>query len=143
MLAVIYLLMACLAMSCGNDDEPNVQEQKVNLLTADTWVIDQVVSKSDGNLTEQYKDFAIAFLKKEASEFEGDYFIVDGGHAFQQATGKWRFSDDLTKLVLSDGKEIEFSLTAESLTLEFHVVPPNGRVGGLGGDFKFILKHRN
>lgn len=138
---LFVVLAALLIASCDKEKDVSPREQKITLLTADTWVTNQVLH-TDGDLTAKYKNFGIAFLKKQSSTFEGDYYIANGGYAFKETVGEWKFSDDLSKIVLSSGTEIDFTLTEQTLELKFFVAPGNGRVEGLNGNFTFILKKR-
>jgi hypothetical protein len=138
----ITVLATCLIFSCDKENEVSPREQKLELLTADAWITTQVLN-IDGDLTATYKNFSIAFLRKHGPDFEGDYYIANGGRAFKETMGEWKFNDDLTKIILSSGAEIEFTLTEDSLVLKFFVAPVNGRVEGLSGNFTFILKRRS
>lgn len=141
-----YLLFTIFAasvmMSCDKENEVNPREEKIGLLTGSAWVPTQVLN-TDGDLTARYKLFAIGFVKKEGSPFEGDYYIANGGEAFKETMGEWKFSDDLSKIILSSGTEIEFTLTEQTLELKFFVAPSDGRVKGISGNFTFILKKRD
>lgn len=128
---------------CSKDNEPSLKSQKIKLLASDVWVTESVLNSEDGDLTFQYTDFTIAFVKNGDAGFDGDYYLTGGGHAFPELTGKWKFSKDVTKLVLQNGREMGIMLTAGSLTLTFHMDASGGRTRGLGGDFIFNLKKQN
>lgn len=139
---ITILTIAFFMIACSKDKDPSAKDHLINLLTEDVWVTEQVLNSADGDVTGQYKDFTIVFLKNPNSGFVGDYYTDHGSYAFAEIAGKWRFDDVMERLILSDGKEIEFKLTNKSLTLEFNVASTNGRVRGLSGNFVFILKHR-
>lgn len=141
-ITTIVILTVCFITSCSKDD-PSAREKKRAMLTAGVWVTEQVLNSSDGDLTASYSGFSIVFLKGRDVAFEGDYFVHHGGHTFTEAAGQWKFSNDLKKLILSDGKEIDFTLTKESLTLYFFLEPTGGRLKGLSGNFTFVLKQQN
>jgi hypothetical protein len=140
------LLLALLALfgynQCAEDHHVTLKESQIRMLTSNVWIPALVENSSDGDLTFQYTDFAIAFIKSDKQGFDGDYYLSGGGNAFKELFGKWRFNDDLTKLVLQNGREMDLELSSNALTLSFYQAPVNGRVQGLSGVFTFHLKKR-
>lgn len=134
-LAVLSILAAC------KDDskEPSQEDVKTKMLTATAWSHAQV-THSDGDLSDQYADFAILFTSKPASDFDGSFAISNGGNAFSEISGQWKFNDDLTKIILNSGKEIYITLDESHLQLDFTVAAPGGKNAGLSGHFIFNLQ---
>ena len=135
------LLLLMLVMACGEDTESNPRAEMIDMLTASTWITESVMHSTDGDLTFQYEEFSITFMKNEASGFDGDYLVLNGGNAFPEPVGKWKFNDDLTQLIFSDGQELDIELTENSCIVDFFVAADGGRVTGLSGQFTFVLKH--
>jgi len=132
-------LLCLLSFSaCKEDDALNAHDQKVKTLTANTWG-NATVTHADGNLSSQYEDFAIVFNKNASAGFDGTYLIANGGYAFSEASGKWKFSDDLTQIILDSGKEMDAELSSTRLQLDFTVSSASGRAAGLSGHFVFDL----
>jgi len=126
--------------ACNNDDdELSAHDKKVNMLTANSWG-DATVTHADGDLSGQYEDFVIVFTKNSANGFDGTFVIAEGGYAFSEASGQWKFSDDLTQIVFDSGKEMDFELSDNNLELDFTVTAGSGRAAGLSGHFVFDLK---
>ena len=127
------------SLGACSDDEVNSHDQKVKILTASYWG-SPTVTHADGDLSDQYLDFVIVLNKNASDSFDGTYIIANGGYAFSETNGKWKLSDDLTKLVLDSGKEMSVEVSDQSLRLEFTVASTNGRIAGLSGNFVFELK---
>lgn len=125
--------------ACKDDNEVSAHDQNVNVITASTWG-DPTVTHPDGDLSDQYSDFIIAFTKKPADGFDGIFVIGNGSYAFPENSGKWKFSEDLTKIILDSGRELDVELSATNLNLDFIVTPEGGRIDGLSGHFTFDLK---
>jgi hypothetical protein len=137
---IAALLIVLSFGACSNDDEPNAHDKKVNMLTANSWG-EANVTHADGDLSGQYEDFVIVFNKNSSAGFEGTYVIANGGYAFSETNGKWKFSDDLKQIMLDSGKEMDFELSGNSLQLDFTVAAAGGgRAAGLSGHFVFDLK---
>jgi len=134
------LLPALLVISlaaCQHDDEESAYEKNVNALAATAWT-HPTVTNTDGDLTDSYANFAILFTKKEANGYAGTFVISNGGYAFSEVTGQWKFNDAVTELQFDSGKTMAFTLDDHHLSLEFTVAPPNGgRTDGLSGHFVF------
>ena len=131
-----------LAQMFACDDEVNPRSQDVQLITATPWSHASVINSTDGDLSDQYKNFVISFTNKAENGYEGTYVISNGGYAFPENTGKWKFHDELeNKIVFESGRQIQYDVTKESFQLDFTVAPPpGGRVDGLSGHFVFDLK---
>jgi hypothetical protein len=106
----------------------------------ETWGAPQVIHGIDGDLSDQYSDFAITFTQNPSDGYEGIFVVANGGYAFEEITGNWKFNDDLSEIILDSGKEMEFKLEENSLTLDFIVTNSGGRSNGLSGHFTFHLK---
>jgi hypothetical protein len=141
-LQLLFLVVMVQLIAC-KDDEPSTSDAKVEMLTAQTWGQPTVIHGTDGDLSDQYPDFAITFTNNPSAPFNGSYIVANGGHAFADATGKWKFNDDQTLIILGSGKEIAFELEATRLMLDFTVAESEGsggRSNGLSGHFTFELK---
>lgn len=132
--AAVFLFAAC------SDDDTNARTQHVKLLTEPTWSHAEVQHATDGDLSEQYKNFAISFTNSTGDGFDGSFIVANGGYAFPENTGKWKFNDDLDKIILNSGREIQFNVNENTLHLEFSIDAPGGRTNGLSGRFVFDLK---
>jgi hypothetical protein len=137
---ITLIAIAFTFLQCSKDDS-GVKEEKINMLTSGAWVPGSVINSEDGDLTSEYRDFTIIFLKTSDSLFDGDYYVSQGGRAFPESHGSWKFGSDLSALHFSDGREVELEVSNESLTLELNITPSGGRVKGLSGGFTFNLKH--
>lgn len=134
--AVLIILLTVVA--CSKDD-PSARDQKTQQLTAATWGT-PTVEHADGDLSGQYVDFAIKFNKNASGDFEGTYIIANGGYAFEETSGQWTLSDDLSRIILDSGKEMTAKINEKSLHIEFTSSSSNGRAEGLSGHFVFELK---
>jgi hypothetical protein len=130
-LVVLFQLSAC------KDDTQEVSshDQNVDMLTANP-----TVTHPDGDLSDQYENFVIIFTKKSAGGFDGDFLVANGGYAFPESLGSWKFNEDLTKIILDSGRELDVALSATHLNLDFIVTPEGGRIDGLSGHFTFDLQ---
>lgn len=135
--ALIALLFQFSA--CKDDNEISAHDQNVNTITASTWG-DPTVTHPDGDLSDQYTNFIIAFTNKPANGFDGDFVVGNGGYAFTENSGRWKFSEDLTQIILDSGRELDVELSSTNLNLDFIVTPEGGRINGLSGHFTFDLK---
>lgn len=135
---LIVLLIAFQVTACK--DEPNGNESKeIEMLTAHTWANAQV-THDDGDLSDQYENFAIVFTKNPASGFDGTFVVSNGGYAFSESSGLWKFNEDFSKIILNSGKEMDAEINEEQLLLEFAVAPETGRLMGTSGNFLFNLQ---
>lgn len=135
----LLLLTVLIGLGACKDDEPNKQDIMTDILTANVWGDATVTHEVDGDLSFQYEDFAIQFTKQAANGYNGSFLVSNGGSAFPDVTGKWKFNSELTKIIFDTGKEMDFTLTESKLTLEFTVSAMGGRVSGLDGHFIFEL----
>jgi hypothetical protein len=133
MLVSLVQLFAC-------DDDVNPKSKELRLLTAAPWSHASVTHATDGDLSDQYKNFVISFSEKAGDGFDGTYIISNGGYAFPENSGTWKFNDDLDEIILDSGKGMQFDVEENTLHLDFSVAHPGGRVGGLSGHFIFDLK---
>ena len=131
------LLMVFLSFAC--DDKPSKADVKTKMLTTKTWGHAQVIH-SDGDLSNQYENFAIGFTRNASKGFNGTFVISGGGYAFPETTGKWKFSADFNQIIFDNGKEIDIKLSADHLQLDFTVPAPGGKIAGLSGHFVFDLQ---
>jgi hypothetical protein len=135
----LIAIVALLQMSaCKDDSEVNLHNQSVAMLTAAAWGNPTVIHP-DGNLSDQYTDFIIAFTKKPADGFDGLFVVGNGGYAFRENSGKWKFSEDRTQIIFDSGRELDIALSSTHLKLDFIVTPEDGRINGLSGHFTFDL----
>jgi len=125
--------------ACKDDNELSPQVKNVSMLTATSWGNGTVIHAIDGDLSGQYTDFVINFSKNPSADFEGTYLVANGGYAFPETTGKWKFSEDLTKIIFDSGREFDFQLDENHLQLDFVVTLAGGRANGISGHFVFDL----
>lgn len=133
-LTVMFHLVGC------DDDEANSKSQDLRLLTSATWSHAEVKHATDGDLSQQYENFAISFSKNADAGYDGTFIVSNGGYAFPENTGKWKFSDDLKQIIFDSGRELQYQVNENSLHLDFSVPVPGGRTNGLSGQFVFDLK---
>lgn len=136
----ITILLALIQFSaCSDDDNGGSKNAKTTMLTKEPWAHAQV-SHTDGDLSSQYTNFVIVFTKNVSDGFDGTYVISNGRHAFTETSGKWKFNEDFSQIILDSGKEIDITLTEEQLTMDFIAPAPGGKVRGLSGHFIFELQ---
>jgi len=136
----IIVLLTLLQASGCHENEMSEKGKDVKLLTETPWSHSVVTHATDGDLSDQYESFAIAFTKNPADGFEGTFVISNGGYAFPENSGKWKFNDDLDRIIFDSGRELSYQLVEGILSLDFTVSAPGGRVSGLSGHFVFELK---
>ena len=135
------MLIGLAQMFACDDDNVSPRSQDVRSITATPWSHASVIHSTDGDLSDQYENFVMSFTKKAEGGFEGTYIISNGGYAFPENTGKWKFHDDLDRIVFDSGRQIQYDINGDVLHLDFTVPqPPGGRVSGLSGHFTFDLK---
>jgi len=139
-MTLTLLALVSLLVSCNNDDNVNPKSQEIVLIAATPWSHAEVVHATDGDLSDQYKNFAISFTKKAEDGYDGTFLISNGGYAFPENTGKWKFNDELNAIILDSGREIQYDVKEDALHLDFTVAAPGGRINGLSGHFVFDLK---
>ncbi len=137
---ILIAIVALFQLSSCKDDKVSGHDQNINLLTSSNWGNPTVINATDGDLSDQYTDFIMVFKNKSADGFDGTFVIGNGLYAFPETTGKWRFSEDLTKIIFDSGREIDFELSEKKLQLDFVVTPDGGRINGLSGHFTFDLQ---
>lgn len=137
---ITILLIALQLSGCGGDNEKSNKEVKTDMLTQSPWGHAQVTHSPDGDLSGQYENFSILFTDQSADGFDGTYFISNGGYAFSETTGNWKFNDALDQIILDSGKEMDMQLDEEHLQLDFVTAPPGGKAAGLSGHFTFDLQ---
>jgi hypothetical protein len=136
----LTILLALIQFSaCSDDNNGGSKSAKSTILTKEPWAHAQV-SHTDGDLSSQYTNFVIVFTKNASDGFDGTYVISNGGHAFTETSGKWKFSEDFSQILFDSGKEINIELTEDHLKLDFIAPPPGGKVAGLSGHFIFELQ---
>jgi hypothetical protein len=136
-LNIVSLIALVTFMSCDGNESPK-QDATTAMLTASSWG-SPTVAHSDGDLSDQYENFIIAFTSKATSGYNGTFIIANGGNAFSETSGLWKFNPGKTQIILDSEKEIDFFVTENSLQLEFTVTVPNGKTAGLTGHFVFEL----
>jgi hypothetical protein len=137
---IFPVLLVVILAACHSDDPESALEKNVNALTSTAWTHPTVTNSTDGDLSDSYAGFAILFTKQEANGFAGTFVISNGGYAFSEVTGKWKFNDALTELQFDSGKTMTFTVDEKHLSLDFTVAPPSGgRTDGLSGHFVFAF----
>ena len=134
MLVAYFMLASC------DDDEANPKSQELRLLTATPWSHAVVNHATDGDLSDQYETFAISFSKNVENGYDGTFIISNGGYAFPENTGRWKFNEQLDLIIFDSGREIQYQVDENSLHLDLSVDTPGGRTKGLSGHFVFDLK---
>ena len=134
------LLVLFYLSACNDDNELSKKEQYIEMLTTTSWAHAVVTHGTDGDLSDQYADFIIAFSKTSSTGYDGTFIVSNGGYAFPENAGKWKFNDNLTTITLDSGRELEFELSKTNLMLDFTVAPSGGRVEGISGQFTFELQ---
>lgn len=137
---ITALLIAFQLTGCGDDNEKSKKEMMTDMLTKSSWGHALVTHTPDGDLSEQYTEFAILFTNSPTEGFEGNFAISNGGYAFSETAGRWRFNDDLDTIILDSDKEMDFELDETHLRLEFVTTTPGGKMAGLSGHFVFDLQ---
>ena len=132
-------LILLLATACKDDDEPSAKDVKLNMLTVSPWAHAQV-THADGDLSSQYTEFVISFSKNSSNGYDGMYVISNGGYAFTEDGGHWKFNANLDQIILDSGKVMDFVLEENHLQLDFNVANPGGRIEGVSGHFVFDLQ---
>ena len=136
---ITALLFALHLSGCSDDSEKGKQDEMTKMLTASGWG-HASVTHSDGDLSDQYTHFSILFTDKKSGSSDGTYFISNGGHAFSETTGTWKFSDDQSQIILDSGKTMDIQLDDTHLQLDFTTGNPAMRTMGLSGHFIFDLQ---
>jgi len=133
-MVVVLLVAGC------DDDDGNAKSQNMKFLTGATWSHAEVQHATDGDLSDQYENFAISFTSDGGDGFDGTFIIANGGYAFPENAGKWKLNDQLDRIIFDSGRQIQFDVVENSLHLEVNVDAPGGRTNGLSGHFVFDLK---
>ena len=135
---VIILLIAFQLTACKDESDENGNEE-IKMLTANTWANAQV-THDDGDLSDQYENFAIVFTDNPSNGFDGTFVVSNGGYAFPESSGLWKFNDDFSKIILSPEKEMDVELSKDHLRLQFSVAAESGKLTGTSGNFMFDLQ---
>jgi hypothetical protein len=138
-LNIVSFIVITTLMSCGDSGETPKQDGTTTLLTASSWG-NAEVTHSDGDLSDQYENFMIVFTSNASSGYNGTFIVANGGNAFSEISGLWKFNSDKTQIILDSEKAIDFTVTKTSLVLEFTVAAPDGKVAGISGHFTFELQ---
>jgi hypothetical protein len=133
-------LLFVLQLGACKDEKESGTDVKTKMLTAESWGNAQVTHTPDGDLSDQYTNFAIVFTSNASDGFDGTFVVSNGGYAFSENAGKWKFSNDLDQIIFDSGKVIDFQLDETHLELDFIVPTPGGRVSGISGHFIFDLQ---
>ncbi len=133
-LLILFQLNAC------KDDNESGTNANTRMLTASPWGNAQVTHTTDGDLSDQYTDFAIAFTDNSSDGFDGTFIVSNGSYAFSENTGQWKFNDDFTQIILDSEKVMDIQLDEDHLKLDFTVPTPGGRLAGVSGHFTFDLQ---
>ena len=134
------LLIILQLSSCSEDNGKSKREVKADMLTEAPWGHAQVTHSPDGDLSSQYTNFMIVFSVAKADGFDGNYIISNGGYAFSETIGKWKFNDALDQIILDSGKPMDIQLDADYLQLDFVTTSAGGKMIGLSGHFVFDLQ---
>lgn len=138
MLSGLFLL----AVACKSDNAESALEKNTKALTATAWTNPTVTNTPDGDLSDSYNNFVVLFTQQASGTYHGTFVISNGGYAFEENTGKWKFSDDLKQIVFDSGKTMNVTVDDKHLHLDFTVAPPTGgRTDGLSGNFVFEFTH--
>jgi hypothetical protein len=135
---VIVLLVVVQFAACKDEKSEN-ESAEIKILTATTWANAQVLH-DDGDLSDQYATFAIVFTSNPSNGFDGRFVISNGGYAFSENSGMWKFNEDFSQIIFDSGKEMVIELNKEHLRLEFTVAAETGRLYGTSGNFTFDLQ---
>lgn len=138
-LKLLSLLVSLASVSCNDDGDKPSMDAKTKMLTATSWGHAEV-THSDGDLSDQYENFMIVFTSNASSGYNGTFVVANGGNAFAETTGLWKYSADKSQIILDSEKMIDFTVTKNSLILEFTVVAPTGKAAGISGHFTFELQ---
>lgn len=138
-LTLAALLVLIQFVACKDSDEPGAREKAIATLTVTSWGHARV-THSDGDLSEQYEDFVIQFIKSPSSGYDGTFVITEGGYAFEETAGRWKLSENLTQISFDSGKAMDIVLTSANLQLDFFVAAPTAKVSGVSGNFVFDLQ---
>ncbi|MBL7857138.1 MAG: hypothetical protein JNM57_05560 [Cyclobacteriaceae bacterium] len=134
-------LVIVLAFSgCKDDEEFSKRQTDITKLTAVAWGNPIVQHGTDGDLSDQYENFAIVFALTFNDGYDGTFVVSNGGYAFPENAGKWRLSEDLNRIIFDNGREFDVEIEAKTLKMDFTVAPSGGRVAGLSGHFTFDLQ---
>ena len=139
-IAAVFFVLVHLT-GCEDDPVKSDRELKAEMLTRTSWSHATVTNTPDGDVSDQYEDFVIAFASNTTDGIDGTYVISNGGYAFSENAGTWVFNDALDQIILDSGKSMNLQLEETRLRLEF-IVPAgeSGRLAGLSGKFVFDLK---
>jgi hypothetical protein len=137
-LKLTALLIVLQLGACGDDKEGGM-DANTKMLTAAPWG-DAQVTHADGDLSDQYTDFAIVFTSGASDGFDGTFLISNGGYAFSEDAGKWKFNDDFSQIIFDSEKVIDIQLDEDHLQLDFTAPASGGKVTGLSGHFVFDLQ---
>lgn len=138
-LTLVVLLSFVQLIACKDDAEPTAREKAIATLTATAWAHAHV-THTDGDLSDQYEDFIIQFTKSPSGGFDGTFVITEGGNAFEETAGRWKFNDALNQISFDSGKTLTVALTSTNLHLEFFVAAPTAKALGVSGNFVFDLQ---
>lgn len=136
---ISIFLFALQLISCSDDNGPSKKAVATKMLTTSAWGHAQV-THTDGDLSGQYTNFSILFTDAASTGFDGTYFISNGGNAFSETTGKWKFNKELNQIILDSEKVMDIELDETHLQLDFTTSAPGGKVTGLSGHFVFDLQ---
>jgi hypothetical protein len=105
--AIQFLFLAIVLISCGGDEaKPSTQDKVRKLLTSGTW---NVQSVTVDNLD------AIEFFEGAKVTFTKNGFTSVNGAPVWPASGTWSFGNtEATKIVRADGVEITITLIDEN-----------------------------
>lgn len=135
---VLALLIVFQLTSCKDEGGDEKSAAQIEMLTATTWAHAQV-THDDGDLSDQYENFAIDFTENPSNGFDGTFVVSNGGYAFEESSGLWKFNEDFSKIILDSGKEMDAELSETGLSLEFTVATEGGKLNGISGNFLFDL----
>lgn len=140
LIKISVLLILFQLTACSEDTEKSEKDVKIDMLTANSWSHAQVMHSPDGDLSAQYEDFSILFTDNASNGFDGTFAISNGGYAFTEDAGQWKFNDDLNQIILDSDKVMDIQLDETHLQLDFITSASGGRAAGLSGHFVFDLQ---
>jgi hypothetical protein len=137
--ALLILLVAALALSCGKDKvEPTEEQKLLTELSGSEWTLhDATVDLM--NVKDQFPSMKL-LLKTDNT-----YVVTNGVSKLWPSSGKFAVSKDISGHFLftrDDGMvmKVEDHSTA-ALTLSFQYTSTGGRIDGISGKYTFSFVH--
>lgn len=146
----LALLCLLLLFACEEKPEqPTVAEEKLELLRGITWIPGTLTSDNN-DLTVIYpslQSFQLTFsgsLINENTNVNGTYQTTDNKIGILPS-GSWEFKEgNEASTLIMDGIEVDYTVTSNSLRLDFFRPPPEGsRMEAISGEYIFNLVPQN